>query len=231
MTRLTETLARRAVERSYADRETAYALEMQRIVEATYELIEQSGSVEPSLRDILGHAGISTQGFYRYFRSKDELMLVLLDDGRRRLVEYLAHRMDQADGPAGAVRAWIEGVLAQAANPRAASRTRPFAAGQDRLSELFPEEQRESIDLLVDQLTDALKALRPGASPVDVRSDAGAIYRLVLATLHDHLILRTRPSPAEVEHTVQFCLRSAGPVDDAGRTGRTGRTRRTGEER
>jgi AcrR family transcriptional regulator len=223
MPRLTETLARRAVERTYADRETAYAKEMRRIVEATYELIEETGNVEPSLRDILGHAGISTQGFYRYFRSKDELMLVLLDDGRRRLVEYLAHRMEGADDRAGAVRAWIEGVLAQAANPRAASRTRPFAAGQERLSELFPEEQHESIGLLVDQLSEALSALDPGtASPEDVRSDAEAIYRLVFATLHDHLILRSRPSPSEIEHTVQFCLLGAGHFDDAVRVGRSG---------
>jgi AcrR family transcriptional regulator len=211
MTRLTETLARRAVERSYADRQTEYAQEMQRITEATYELIERTGSLEPSLRDILGHAGLSTQGFYRYFRSKDELMLVLLDDGRRRLVEYLAHRMEAAATPSQAVRAWIEGVLAQAANPRAASRTRPFAANQDRLSELFPDEQRDSINLLVDQLCDALGRLPSSASgPPDARPDAEAIYRLVFAMLHDHLVQRTRPSPSEIEHIVQFCLRGSG---------------------
>jgi AcrR family transcriptional regulator len=211
MPRLTETLARRAVERSYADRQTEYAQGMQRIVEGTYELIERTGSLEPSLRDILAHAGLSTQGFYRYFRSKDELMLVLLDDGRRRLVEYLAHRMEAATTPRQAVQAWIEGVLAQAANPRAASRTRPFAANQDRLSELFPEEQRESIDLLVDQLSDVLSRLEPPASaPRDARADAETIYRLVFAMLHDHLIQRTRPSPSEIEHTVQFCLSGSG---------------------
>jgi AcrR family transcriptional regulator len=211
MPRLTETLARRAVERSYADRQNEYAQEMQRIVEATYELIERTGSLEPSLRDILGHAGLSTQGFYRYFRSKDELMLALLDDGRRRLVEYLAHRMEAAVTPRQAVRAWVEGVLAQAANPRAASRTRPFAVNQDRLSELFPDEQRESINLLVYQLSDALTG-EPSPAPEHrpTQADAEAIYRLVFAMLHDHLIQRTRPSASEIEHSVQFCLRGSG---------------------
>ena len=93
MPRLTETLARRAVERTYADRQVEYAQEMQRIVEATYDYIERTGSLDPRCGTSSAHAGLSTQAFYRYFRSKDELMLVLLDDGRRRLVEYLSHRM------------------------------------------------------------------------------------------------------------------------------------------
>jgi len=42
---------------------------MQRIVGATYDHIEQNGSLEPSLRDILRSCGLSTQGFYRCFRS------------------------------------------------------------------------------------------------------------------------------------------------------------------
>jgi AcrR family transcriptional regulator len=211
MPRLTETLARRAVERSYADRQVEYAQEMQRIMEATYEHIERTGSLEPSLRDILGHCGLSTQGFYRYFRSKDELMLVLLDDGRRRLVEYLSHRMQAANSPQAKIRAWVEGVLAQASNSRAAARTRPFVANEDRLSELFPDEQRESIDLLVTLLADALSERSPATSSRrEVRRDAEAIYRLAFGILHSHLILRTRPSPSEIEHAVRFSLRGSG---------------------
>jgi AcrR family transcriptional regulator len=209
MPRLTETLARRAVERTYADRQVEYSQEMQRIMEATYDYIERTGSLEPSLRDILGHSGLSTQGFYRYFRSKDELILVLLDDGRRRLVEYLDHRMQRATSPEDQVRAWVEGVLAQASSPRAAARTRPFVANEDRLWELFPDEQRESIDLLMTVLADAL-AKAPGSSRADARRNAESIYHLVFGSLHAHLLLRTRPSRAEIEHAVRFSLRGAG---------------------
>ena len=65
MSHMTETLAKRAVERSATERQAEYAREMRRIVDATYDYIEQTGSLEPSLRDILGHCGLSTQGFYR----------------------------------------------------------------------------------------------------------------------------------------------------------------------
>ncbi len=189
---------------------------MQRIVEATYELIERTGTLEPSLRDILAHTGLSTQGFYRLFRSKDELLLALLDDGRRRLVDHLARRMAAASSPTGRIRAWIEGVLAQASTPRAAERTRPFLANEDRLSELFPDEQRESVDLLVALLVDELAELAPAGTPAAmVRRDAEAIYRLVFGILHAHLIGRTRPSPSTIAHTVSFCLRGAGLTPEA----------------
>jgi len=219
---MTETLAKRAVDRTADRRRTEYAREMQRIVEATYDHIERTGSLDPSLRDILRSCGLSTQGFYRYFHSKDELMLVLLDDGRRRLVDYLVERMGAVDTPAAEVRAWVEGVLAQAAHARSAARTRPFAANEDRLAEVFPDEQRESVGLLVGLLVGPLRA---GSSrrAAEVRDDAEAIYRLVFGVLRVHLILRTRPTPSEVEHVVRFCLRGAG-IDGPDGDGTRGRS-------
>ena len=129
------TLAQRAVDRSLGDRRTQYVDQIQRVLEATYDLIERTGDVDPSLREILAETGLSTQAFYRYFQSKDELFLLLLDDGRRRLLASLERRMQRVDTPEARVRAWIEGVLAQASDARAAGRTRPFVKGQDRLAE------------------------------------------------------------------------------------------------
>jgi AcrR family transcriptional regulator len=210
---MTESLARRAIERSVADRRERYEREVRRITEAAYDLIDQTGTLEPSLRDILAHAGLSTQGFYRYFQSKDELMLVLLDEGRRRLLEYLAHRMQAEHAPHEKVRAWIAGVLAQASDPRAAARSRPFVANEDRLAQLFPAEQQASVDMLVDLLADALAgAVADTEAPEQIRRDAESIFRLTFATLQAHLIRNTRPTPESVEALTRFCLRGAAAV-------------------
>ena len=107
-----EHLADRAVERTVAGRRAEYEAEMRRIVDTTFSLIERSGSLDPSIREILAESGLSTQAFYRYFSSKDELMLALLDEGRRRLVDTLERRMARGASPTEQVRAWIEGVLA-----------------------------------------------------------------------------------------------------------------------
>jgi len=207
MPRLTETLAERAIERSVADRRIVYVQEMQRIVDATYRLIEGTGTLDPPLRDVLREAGLSTQAFYRYFRSKDELLLLLLDNGRRELLGYLEHRMERAASTEGRVRAWIEGVLAQASDPGAAARTRPFLANQDRLAEAFPDEQQASVDLLTGLLAGAIARLpRIQAKRRDPLRDAEAIYYLVFGKLHHHLIHNSQPAAAEVDHLVRFSL-------------------------
>jgi AcrR family transcriptional regulator len=204
---LTEDLARRAIERSTGDRKVAYEHEIERIIEATYQVIEKTGSFDPSLREILKLTKLSTQTFYRYFQSKDELLVVVLDDGRRQIVDYLKHRMSLASNPEGQVRAWIEGVLAQAKDPVAASRTRPFVVSPDRLAEAFPEEMRKSRDRLIEILAEAIGRLH-SAPALDTWRDAEAVYHLTFGTLHEHLSRRSVPEADEVEHAVQFVLRS-----------------------
>lgn len=213
MSKLTDTLAQRAVERSVGDLRSEYSEQIQRVLDSTYDLIERTGNVDPSLREILREAGLSTQAFYRYFQSKDELFLLLLDDGRRRILGYLEHRMQRVSTPEERVRAWIEGVLAQAANERAASRTRPFVANQQRLAEAYPDEQQASIDLLVDQLADPIGAL---GSSGNAARDAETIYRLSFATLQHHLTHATRPTAGETDHLVRFCLRGIGTDQQEG---------------
>ena len=193
---LTQTIASRAIERTVAERREEYVQEIQRILEATYRVIERKGDLDPSLRDILKESKLSTQGFYRYFQSKDELLLLLLDDGRRQLVGYLEHRMARARTRDGRVRAWVEGVLAQASQPEAASRTRPFVAQEDRLAAAFPEEHQASVDALLDLLT----------ADVPDRRDAEAIYHVAFGALHVALRRGAPHSAADTEHLVGFCL-------------------------
>ncbi|HVM66741.1 MAG TPA: TetR/AcrR family transcriptional regulator [Acidimicrobiales bacterium] len=206
---ISETLTQRAVARAVASRQEAYADELQRIVEATYRVIGKTGTVDPTLRDILRESKLSTQAFYRYFTSKDELLLVLLDDGARRLEGYLRHRMERAGAPDGQVRAWVGGVLHQAADEGAARRTRPFMANEARLAERFPEEQQASVDLLVGLLVPAVSELA-GGRPADARRDADAVYHLAFGALRRHLVRGTQPGRAEVEHLSRFALAGIG---------------------
>lgn len=215
---MTEHLAHRAVERTVAGRRAEYEREMTRIVESTFALIERTGTLDPSMREILAEAGLSTQAFYRYFTSKDELMLALLDEGRRRLLSTLQHRMQRSTTPAEQVRAWIQGVLAQASNTAAATRTRPWVTSEQRLSELFPEEQRASVDLIIGLLDDPISRLSgPSANKGHTEDDgsnaargaAVMVYRLTFATLRSHLACGTKPIASETEDLVRFCLRGA----------------------
>ena len=108
-------------------------------------------------------------------------------------------------------------MLTQASNVRASARTRPFVANEDRISELFPAEQRASVDQLIDLLVDPIGELvvQP-ARHREVRLDAEAVYHLAFGTLRGHLVRRTRPSHVETDHLVRFCLGGIGHTGEEG---------------
>src|SRR5262249_54977018 len=72
--------------------------------------------------------------------------------------------------------------------------------------EQYPDEQRESVELLLRLLEDSLAGLEPDATDDRLRLDAVAIYHLAVGTMHQHIRDGTRPRPAEIEHLIQFSL-------------------------
>jgi AcrR family transcriptional regulator len=212
LTQSDQPLVDRAITRSVADRRRSAARDIDRLVQATYRVAERQGSVDPKLRDILEEAELSTEAFYRHFRSKDEMLLVVLGDGRHRLAGYLVHQMDKSADALGRIRAWIRGVLAQAQDPGAAARTRPFLTSLSRLTERFPQEQELSVRSLIEllQTTIDVAAASGQVTTDDPRRDAAAIYRLTVSTMETYVLSGTRPAAADVDHVIGFCLRALG---------------------
>jgi AcrR family transcriptional regulator len=210
--RLDQPLVQQAIDRAVAERYRAAADDVERIIEATYRVVERQGTVDPRVRDILEEAGLSTEAFYRHFAGKDALLVVLVADGRHRLAGYLEHQMAKAPDPLGAVRSWIEGVLTQAVDPQAAARTRPFVASLPRLAESFPAELEASVAALVRLLERAVAAAAAAGQcdSADPERDAAAVYQLAISVMEAHLLARTSPDAAEVEHLVRFSLRGLG---------------------
>src|SRR5262249_59600076 len=83
--RVAEALADRAV----ADRRAAYAAEARRLIDAAFVVMRREGTIDPGVRAVVQEAGLSNQAFYRHFASKDALLLAVLADGQRQLVEHL----------------------------------------------------------------------------------------------------------------------------------------------
>lgn len=193
-------LADQLVDRSLVGRHEAYAAEVHQLVEAAYRVVARTGHLDPPVRAILAEASLSNPAFYRHFRGKDELLLVMLDEGRRGLAEYLARRTGAVVGSSAQARdrrvaEWVRGVLAQAIDPDAAMRTRPFVVGVERLHDRFPEQQRESEQRLIDQLAVLLG---------DRAGWAETVYTLVFGELARHLRSEAPPTSDDVERTVRF---------------------------
>lgn len=200
-TSVADDLAARAVD----ERRAVYADEVRRLIDGAYAVMRETGDIEPRVGDVVKAAGLSNQAFYRHFRSKDELLLAVLTDGRHRLMDTLAARMERADPGAPRIAAWIEGVLAQARNPEAAANTRPFVVNGLRIADRFPTEWNASRDALLALLRDAVAAA--GGDPT---RDPDALYHLAFGAMEAAVIRREIPTRADLEHLIAFSVRGLG---------------------
>jgi AcrR family transcriptional regulator len=186
--------------------------EVELLISATLAVAARRGTIEPSVREILEQAGLSTKAFYRHFRSKDELLLVTLDEGCRVVAEYLEHRMSTVPDPLDKVGAWIDGFVRQAVNPSVARRTLPWALGSGRLATVYPEQfdkyQARVMMPLHREITNAVKD-GSGRTP-DAARDARLIYGYTLDTVRYNLMNDTVPNARTVRHLINFAHRALG---------------------
>jgi AcrR family transcriptional regulator len=187
-------------DRTLAGRRDTYAAEVRALIDAAFAVMQRSGDIDPQVRDIVKAAGLSNQAFYRHFASKDALLLAVLADGQRQLVAYLQKRVAAAKSPTGQLRAWIEGVMAQATDARAADATRPFALNGARLADRFPADIAAGRAELLATLAPTVHAL--GGTD----DDAVFVCELALARMNDAIAHRRTPTRSEVKHLVAFCL-------------------------
>ena len=182
------------------ERRSAYVAEVRALIDAAFAVMARTGEIDPPVRDIVREAGLSNQAFYRHFRSKDALLLVVLTDGQRQLIEYLRHRVSGSAEPRDQVRRWIDGVMAQARDTAAAEATRPFALNGPRLAARFPTELAATKAELLESLTPAVQAL--GGD----EHDAELVRDLTFSRMNDAIAQRRAVTAREVADLVDFCL-------------------------
>jgi AcrR family transcriptional regulator len=182
------------------ERRSAYVAEVRALIDAAFAVMARTGDIDPPVRDIVREAGLSNQAFYRHFTSKDVLLLAVLTDGQRQLIEYLRHRVARASDPREQVRRWIDGIMAQARDKAAADATRPFAVNGTRLAARFPAELAATRAELLETLTPAVRALG------GTEHDAELVRDLALGRMNDAIAARRTVTSREVSDLVDFCL-------------------------
>ena len=194
-----------AVERALDDRQREATEEVERILAAAVRVMERVAPEAPRVSDIVAEAGSSNKAFYRYFAGKDELILAVMERGVAIVVSYLQHQMDKETSPQDKIARWIEGTLAQVAEPDLISKSRA-AAGQMSANTNWRTVDQEMMWPLRDLLTDPVAAL--GSS--DVERDVEAVFCCTAATLRRYMDSAERPAPDDIAHVVQFCLNGLG---------------------
>jgi AcrR family transcriptional regulator len=195
-------VADRIARQTLAQRGPDYVGEVRRLLAAALEVMSRRGTTSrPRVADIVAAAGLSNDAFYRHFASKEALVLALLEDGTQRLGGYLAHQMLKAATPEAQVRAWVEGVLAQADEKIAATTLAVLYNGGGAGGGITSGRHFASAPLAA-LLHEPFTAL----GSTDPEMDAALAAHATLGKMSDYLWQHTQPTPAEVERISRFCL-------------------------
>ncbi|OBI15410.1 TetR family transcriptional regulator [Mycobacterium sp. E2462] len=192
-----------AVERALDERQREATAEVERILAAAVRVMERVAPDPPRVSDIVAEAGSSNKAFYRYFAGKDDLILAVMERGVALVVSYLQHRMAKESTPRDQIARWIEGTLAQVADPHLISMSRA-AAGQLPVASRTAD--REILRPLRALLVEPVAAL--GTS--DVERDVEAVFGCTAHTLRHYVGSTERPTADDIAHVVQFCLHGLG---------------------
>jgi AcrR family transcriptional regulator len=191
-----------AVERALDDRQREATEEVERILAAAVRVMERVAPEAPRVSDIVTEAGSSNKAFYRYFAGKDDLILAVMERGVAIVVSYLQHQMAKESRPEDKVACWIDGALAQVADPHLISMSRAAAGQMSNLRAADREMLRPLRDLLAEPVT--------ALGSADADRDVEAVYGCTVALMRRYVGSADRPAREDIEHLVRFCLLGLG---------------------
>ena len=96
----------RAVSRSLDAARSRAEERVQRFLDAAFELIDEKGTTEFTIQELIERSKQSLRGFYEYFDSKDELVLALFEETIREANDDIVRAVDAESDPLARLRAF-----------------------------------------------------------------------------------------------------------------------------
>jgi AcrR family transcriptional regulator len=96
----------RAVSKSLRAAQTRAEQRVQRLLDAAFSLIDERGSSDFTIQEVVDRSKQSLRGFYQYFDGKDELLFALLEETIREAHEDLRAAVKQDGDPLARLRAF-----------------------------------------------------------------------------------------------------------------------------
>src|SRR3954465_3582794 len=89
----------RAVSRSLNAARSRAEQRVQRFLDAAFELIDEKGTTEFTIQEVIERSKQSLRGFYQYFDGKDELLLALFEETISEAIEDLGRVAESETEP------------------------------------------------------------------------------------------------------------------------------------
>jgi AcrR family transcriptional regulator len=210
----------RALDRSLADTRARSVARLSLFVAAARSLAEETGSSSFTVQQVVARSGQSLKSFYRYFESKDDLLVALLEEDIAVGALFLRELIDGHETPTERIREWLVGLF-----ELMSAGDKGYVAVLVRESQRLAETRPDLLDAAVAPFLELLAGeLERGVAAgvvraADAQRDAHLVFQLTLSTIHDLVSGRDPRPPAEVvAYLWDFCW---GGLHVPGATGRS----------
>jgi AcrR family transcriptional regulator len=208
------TWRQRAVSRSLTAARSRAEQRVQRFLDAAFELIDQRGTTEFTIQEVVARSKQSLRGFYQYFDGKDELLLALFEEVIRESSDDIRAAVDAETDPIARLRGfairlheWCE--PPEAPRKRGAHNRRPISEFSVQLAIDHPERVRaamEPISRLALELVEAAAA--SGALHVsNARNSAALLQQIVMFSWFGNRLVQQTRIRLSADEIWEFCLR------------------------
>jgi len=202
----------RAAQRSAAVQRsrTRIANQVRLMLDAALRLIREKGDAFTT-QELVKEAGVALQTFYRYFASKDELLLAVIADAMTDACAQWAEAAGELDGPVERLRFYVTAVIDVLDSEGGGGETARFVVSTRwRLHRIFPDELAEAEKPFVDMLLGEINAgVDAGLlRPADPKWAAWFIVELVRSVHHYYAYVPKQPDVKE--QLWEFCLTALG---------------------
>jgi AcrR family transcriptional regulator len=96
----------RAVSKSLSAARTRAEERVQRLLDAAFALIDEKGTTEFTIQEVVDRSKQSLRGFYQYFEGKDELLFALLEESTGEAIVDLREAVEAETEPLARLRAF-----------------------------------------------------------------------------------------------------------------------------
>jgi AcrR family transcriptional regulator len=207
----------RAVARSVQAARSRAETRVQRFLDAAFDLIDEKGSTDFTIQEIVDRSKQSLRSFYEYFDGKDDLLLALFEETVHEALRDIRIAVDAEHTPQDRLRAFAV-TLYQWCDPRESHSTDGVHRRRalSEFSSILATNHAERVRAALRPQTRLLRelvaaAVDAGALPaLDVRRASAQVQLTVMYHAFGNRLAEKAEQRLDAEATWQFCWRGLG---------------------
>jgi AcrR family transcriptional regulator len=208
---------KRAVSRSLHAARSRAEQRVQRFLDAAFELIDEKGTADFTIQEVIDRSKQSLRGFYQYFDGKDELLLALFEDSILESAADISEVVERESDPIGRLRAftirlheWSEPVVTP--RKRGSHNRRPISEFAVHLAVAHPERVKAAIEPVSRMLLELIEeaAATKVINVPDTKRAATLVQQTVMYSWFGNRLIQEPRKRITADETWEFCLHGLG---------------------